>query len=79
MKVWITKYALTKGILEMEGEETISPSMICITNTQPPDYYNGKDWHFSKKKAIERANEMALNKINTLQQQIEKIKSLKFE
>ena len=82
MKVWITKYALTQGIFEIEAEECGMgfPGMI-QTKEEYPSYYHkeGKDWHRSKESAIKRAEEMRQKKISSLKKKLEKLEKMKFE
>jgi len=63
MKTYITKYALTKGILEMEGE-------ICegLCN----------DWHRTIEAARSRAGAMRSKKIQSLKKQIAKLEGMRF-
>lgn len=78
MKVYITKYALTKGIYEAEAEESNNfPGMI---TTKDYSYFHGegKDWTRTKETAIVRAEEMRLKRIESLKKQIEKLEKLKF-
>lgn len=88
MKVWVTKYALTQGILEKEVEicsSDVSGHMIKITGTgigwSPSEYYygNGKEWHETKESAIKMAEFMRLKKIESLKKQIIKLEKMKFE
>lgn len=80
-KVWITKYALTKGIFSAMAETNDRRAYI------PRDHITGvysrvfgcNDYHFSKELAIERAEEMRVKKIQSLEKQIVKIESLKFK
>lgn len=81
-KIYITKYALTQGILVYPGE---------IINHAPKDYavvymgpnkrtlFHGKDYHLSKKKAIARAEELKANKLTSLYKAARKLESMKFE
>ena len=84
MKVWITKYALTKGIYEIDAEfcESVDPTMQMIKNptNRYGEYYNGegKEWHKTKEKAVEGANSMRLDKIKSLKKQIEKLEKMEF-
>ena len=67
MKVWITKYALTRGIIETENLN---------------DYYSGKGYswmHYNKESAIKKAEEMRQKKIASLKEQIEKLERMRFE
>lgn len=79
MKVWITKYALTQGILEVEAKD-LGDDMI-KTVEKYPSYYSkeGRDWHRTKESAISKAEEMRQKKIASLKKQIEKLEAMKFE
>ena len=80
MKVWITKYALTDGIIEAEGEpyglERVSASWDngCRCN----DFEQG-EWFDTKERAIKKAEEMRQKKIESLKKQIEKLEEMRFE
>lgn len=80
MKVWITKYALTIGIIEINAEITEDGSAYDMGSSFPA-YYHGEDkeWHRTKESAIARAEEMRQKKIESLKNQIEKLEVLKFE
>lgn len=69
MKVWVSKFALTKGIFEIEVKDfkTIG------------EHNKGKEWHLSKDEAILKAEEMRKKKIDSLYQQIQKLESLNFD
>lgn len=82
MKVWITKYLFSQGILEREAEEENGNFTGMITVHGPrPEYYHceGRDWHRTKGSAVRRANEMVRIKIATLKKQLEILENLKFE
>ena len=80
MKVWITKYALTDGIIEAEGEpyglEWVSASWDngCLCN----DFEQG-EWFDTKERAIKKAEEMRQKKIESLKKQIKKLEGMRFE
>lgn len=82
MKVWISKYALTRGIFEIEAErcESIDPDMIAQVSVRYQTTYHGegKEWHLTKEAAIERANRMRDDKIISLQKQMTKLNKLTF-
>lgn len=78
MKAWITKYALTKGILEKEVEGC-RDGMARESESHFPTYYHGTDWHKDKKSAIAKAEEMRKKKIASLKKKIEKLEKMKFE
>ena len=77
-KYWITKYALTKGILELDGIiSSIDSKMLTVNG-----YFNsffGKEWHKTKEEAVAQANRMILAKITTLKNQIKILENLKFD
>lgn len=79
MRVWITKYALTTGIYEIEAEITENGSAFDM-HASLPTFYNkeGKDWHRTKEDAIQKAEAMRQKKIVSLKKQIEKLEKLKF-
>ena len=78
MKVWITKYALTKGILEKEVEDC-GDGMVKESDNNFPTYYHGTDWHTEKKSAIAKAEEMRKKKIASLKKKIEKLERMEFD
>jgi hypothetical protein len=83
MKAYITKYALTLGIMEVEAEQSpVAPNM--VSWKIPSEWYEnhahgeGKDWHRTKESAVARAEKMRLAKISSLKKAIKKLESLKF-
>lgn len=77
MKVWISKYALTKGIFEREVNDC-GNGMVEDKSSYVPVYYHGNDWHIDKKSAISRAEEMRKKKIASLKKQIDKLEKMNF-
>jgi len=76
MKIFITKYALTRGIEEKYaffGDVGIE-SLCCEGKT-----YFSPDWHKTKQEALERAEQMRIKEINRLLRRIKKLQNLKFE
>mgnify|MGYP001618935395 CR=1 FL=1 len=81
MKVFITKYALTKGILERDVEvcSDMSDDMVhVIDNIYCGEYYRGNEWHVSKDNAIAKSEDMKQKRIISLNKQIVKLSKLKF-
>ena len=80
MKVWITKYALTDGIIEADAElcglDIISASW---DNGTRFGNFSGEEWWSRKKNAIEKAEEMRQKKIESLKKQIKKLAEMRFE
>ena len=80
MKVWITKYALTRGILEMECAQFGDISVKEVGNPFPTYYHGeGNEWHRTKESAIRKAEEMRQKKIESLKKQIKKFEEMRFE
>ena len=84
MKVWITKSALTKGIIEREaeliGNENLSntSTIECSVAWEWTNYYHGQEWHLTKGAAVVRADTMRLAKIAALRKQIARLEKLKW-
>ena len=76
MKAYITKWALTKGIIELDDPEVFE-GYVVIGRLDP--MINPVDWFFNKPAAIERAEEMRVKKIASLRKQIAKLERMKFE
>lgn len=78
MKVWITRFALTKGIIETDAEVCIAGggSMIKTVNL---GYFHKSDWYKEKSQAICRAQLMREAKIKSLKKTIEKLYSMEFK
>lgn len=78
-KVWITKYALTQGIIEEEVEKCDS-NMIVVEKKYPEFYHGqGREWHLDKESAIKKAEQMRQKKINSLKRRIDKLEKMKFD
>lgn len=76
---WITKYALTQGILKVRAELIVGESMIKVKATDPSyfdAYYHGKDWHRSWEEAVSRAEQMRIDKITSLKKQLAKLEKM---
>ena len=88
MKVWITKYALTDGILEVEliAEHKIRENPIeyksrylCRNSDSDQFYLDCDDFCYTHECAIQKAKEMRQKKISSLKKQIEKLEGMRFE
>lgn len=84
MIFYITKYALTQGIIEMNSDDLmeykIDDGHIWITTKKnyPVDYSAG-EWYTDKSFAIGDAERRRAKKIESLKKQIEKLEKLEFE
>lgn len=78
-KFYTTKYALSSGIKEVEGE--VSERMLMIKSEWGTDYHHGegKDWHRTRVGAIARAEAMREAKRVSLKKQMDRLDKLKFE
>jgi hypothetical protein len=65
MKVWITKYALTKGIIEVDDPKNCNNDLIKCLVLGSLIYFigEGKEWHKTKERAIAKAEEMRVKAI----------------
>jgi len=83
MTVWITKYALTKGIIEAEAKKTSYDSVLInikgLDLKLPTNWFYQGDWHTTKEAAIVKAEEMRQKKIKNLRKQLEKLEEIRFE
>ena len=73
--VWITKYALTTGIMETQAVINDTIAVYYVDGVRNSVY---KHWVTSEEKAKERAEEMRFKKLKSLEKQIKKIKALIF-
>lgn len=81
MKVYVTKYALTTGILTAEDGEVSeeSPGMVSCKSLGTFANFHGKDWHKTPEAAIARAEEMRGKTITSLEKQIAKLRVMNFK
>jgi hypothetical protein len=75
---YVTRYALTKGIIRVEGHQC-GPTMISYYVEGYPNYAHGNDWHTTPEKAARRAEAMRVKKITSLKATIAKLEKLSFE
>jgi protein subunit release factor A len=80
MKVYITKYALTSGILEIEARNGTAENMVCYRSkgASYDQYAHGNDWHVDIDSAKAKAEQMRQAKIASLKKQIAKLEKLEF-
>ncbi len=81
MKVWITRYALSEGIFEVEAEKINMMGMIKyppLTPTIGNCYSHKPDWHETFDDALNQAERMRTRKIASLRAQLEKLEKLGF-
>jgi hypothetical protein len=78
MRVFITKYALTKGIFNMECEVSGD-----VARANEPGWMlylhgEGREWHKTRESAVDEAERMRFRKILCLSRQIAKLENKKF-
>ena len=75
---WVTKYALTCGIKQMEVEDWHDARPGMVLNTKTITTYHVPDWHRTEAEAKARAEEMRAAKIASLRKQIAKLEAMEF-
>lgn len=80
MRVWITKYALTSGIIVREVEQKGDMVSWKETNEYGMSFAHreGRDWHRSEDAALQRAERMRRDKIASLHKSIAKFECMRF-
>lgn len=76
MKIYVTRYALTSGVLEYDAE--VKGRVAVAKNEQGRVSVFRSDWHTSLDQARASAEEMRLKKIASLNKQIRKLEQLVF-
>lgn len=78
MKVWVTKYALTNGIEEVEVN--VNENLASVVGARFPTYYHGegKEWHRTREQAVKRAEDMRAARLKSLSKQVKRIEALTF-
>ncbi|MGL4576996.1 MAG: hypothetical protein ACRCV9_19565 [Burkholderiaceae bacterium] len=77
MMIWNSKYALTEGLIEQEGEK-VSDGMVRVG---PLRYLHGegKQWHRTRESAAARAEVMRKAKIASLRKHLSRMEALRFD
>lgn len=80
--IWITKYALTKGILKGVGVVSDDSEVVrvdTLSSKKSTSYFHGrgKDWHLSEEGAKSQAERMRQRKILSLQKQLAKLEKIR--
>lgn len=85
MIFYITKYALTKGIIEIDTntlrEYSINDGMLTIreNNIGFPTFYSAGEWYTDKSFAIADAEYRRTKKLESLKKQIKKLEKIEFK
>ncbi len=78
MKVWITKYALTRGLYQVEVDEPSAGMMVTEVHNRLASY-QGIDWYTVKQDAIARVRAMIEIERNRLERALLKLRQLERE
>lgn len=77
LHVWITKYALTQGVLEFDAELVGSGRILVRGRDGSFDsYYHRPDWYESKEFADARVQKMVKAKIANLRKQLARLEAM---
>lgn len=75
MKIWITKWALTRGILTVDNaDSTHTPTMVSFNIKGYIVCMHGKDWHLDEAGARVRAEQMSADKVAAAEKVIAKLR-----
>ena len=77
MKYYITKYALTSGVMFLEGEKTNFDDM--IRTREHNNCYHRPDWHESWAEARLQIQKMRVAKIKSLKRQLDKLEAMSID
>lgn len=81
MKVFISKYALSSGIFSVEAEFLESKDSVKYRRDGGSfmEFAHKNEWHSCADKAIDRAEEMRIAKLKSLDKQSKKVSAMVFE
>jgi hypothetical protein len=79
-KFYVTKYALSTGIMEVEGEvDGKFPNMMRPVDKSNFAVYHGDEWHLDFKSAQSKAMDMRERKLKLLRKQIQRLEAKTFD
>lgn len=78
MRVYITKHALSKGIIEAEVEQ-VAPAVVRHQDGSKVTMYYAGEWHIDRGNAIIKAELMRIDQINKCKRTIELLESISFQ
>lgn len=76
MTIYLTKYALTQGIIELEAE--VNENGMAMVQGAYTQWYAKADYRLTWAEAFARAHELRLRKIESLKRQINFLEGLSF-
>lgn len=82
--VWVTKWALTKGILEWATQGDVSDTTVYARGVMPNwsvrgEYLRKGEWHLTRDFAVMLAHRMRVKRITSLKTQLAKLKAMTFK
>ena len=77
MKIWNSKYALTEGLIEQDGEED-GDSMVKVSAHQYL-HGEGREWHRTRESAASRAEVMRKAKIASVRKHLARLEAMRFD
>lgn len=77
MKLFCTRWVLTEGIQEFEGELPTEGDLVKM-DRHTYLHGEGKDWHKTLEAAQKRAEEVRLRKILSVKKLLQKLEGMKF-
>jgi hypothetical protein len=80
-KIYITKYALTRGIIEKEARisDYGGGHLRAFANGDYSSYGIGSEAFYTKEEALKNAEKRRTKKIESLRKQIQKLENIKFD
>lgn len=75
MNVWVTKYALTRGIEQHEARVFSDGKLAVVDNT----YYRNSEFWYTAEDARNQANKMKQQRIDTLIRELKRLQTKEFK
>lgn len=75
MDVWVTKYALTRGVEQHKAKVFSNGKLAVVDNT----YYRNSEFWYTAEDARDRANKMKQQRIDTLIRELKRLQSKEFK
>ena len=79
MNYFITQYALTRGIFEIEGEVNEEHKNLLMAHDPYRTGFFRPHWHIIRAEAVKRAELMRVKAIQSMRARIQKLETMKFE
>lgn len=74
--VYITKYALTTGVILSEAKVCTDDMVSTRINGGYTVYFHGKDFHFTPEDAVARVSEMKASRVRSLEKSLKKVNEM---